>query len=92
MWNYFGVMLASIIGMLVFGYYGFLAWFKIERFRKMLVKRYEKYDKGPYNRLVMKDWMQSNSYLWYARIIFLLGFIMAGWGFLFIILRPLSLP
>ncbi len=88
MWNYLSIMLISGIGAVVFAYIGFLSWFRVEQFREMLDKRYEKYISLPFNHY-FRQWGQSKSYLWFVRIQTLVAFVILTGIFLMGIIGPI---
>ena len=72
-----------------FGYYSFMVWFRVDDFREKIIKRNVNHDmKWPFAKF-SKGWMSSQSYIWFIRILLLLGFLVTSsifllglWGYL----------
>ena len=88
MWNYLGIMLGSGIGAVVFGYFAFFSWFRVEQFREILDKRSKKYTGMPLYHFSQR-WMQSKNYLWFVRIQSLVAFAICAGLILMGIIGPL---
>ena len=88
MGDYLGLMLGSSIGAMIFGYFAFYSWFRADQFREMIGKRSKKYAGMPLYQFTRR-WVQSKSYLWFARIQTLFFFVVLTGLFLMGILGPL---
>ncbi|MBK7897400.1 MAG: hypothetical protein WAS33_09260 [Candidatus Promineifilaceae bacterium] len=88
MWDYFGIMLGSGIGAVVFGYSAFYSWFRANQFREMIAKRSKKYSGMPLYHFSQR-WVQSKSYFWFVRIQSFIFFTLCAGLFLMGIIGPL---
>ena len=59
-----GLLGMTLIGAMWSGYYGYLAWVRPEKFRAMAEKSLPFYG----NSSVMKEWISSSFYAWFARL------------------------